>query len=126
MPSTLAAAGNEAKRGPWGSVAILRPLLRALAWAGSLVAVVGVAGLIVTIQYLAAALALTGRAGSAPAPTCLVYVCFLMLGLAFGATAWLTRQWLRSPRGCEPWPLPFAAARSWAAGGRLGVPGTRE
>ena len=35
---------------PWGNVKIVRPLLRALAWAGSLVAVAGVAGLILSIR----------------------------------------------------------------------------
>ena len=59
---------------PWGNVAILRLLLRALAWAGSLVAVAGVAGLIVMILYFAGDLS-NDRLGrvpcpSSPAPTC--------------------------------------------------------
>jgi hypothetical protein len=51
---------------PWGNVIILRPLLRTLAWAGSLVAVAGVAGLILVIRYSA----VTGWARSSPPPTC--------------------------------------------------------
>jgi hypothetical protein len=70
---------------PWGEIAILRPLLRTLAWAGSLVAVPGVAGLILTIGYLG-----NDRLGGIhPATFLFVYVCFLVLSLAFGVTAWL-------------------------------------
>lgn len=83
---------------PWGNVRILRPLLRALAWAGSLLTVVGVGGLIVTSQYYAGHLnpdRLVDQAGHIviqPATFLFVYVCFLVLGLAFGVTAWLTRR----------------------------------
>ena len=38
---------------PWGNTPIVRPLLRALAWAGTLVTVAGVGGLILMIQYYA-------------------------------------------------------------------------
>ena len=75
---------------PWGSVAILRPLLRALAWGGSLMAVVGVAGLIVTIQHLGASLSSRWLGEIYPATFLFVYICFLVLGVAFGVTAWLT------------------------------------
>ena len=83
---------------PWGNVRILRPLLRALAWAGSLLTVAGVGGLIVMIQYFAGHLnpdRLVDQAGHVaiqPATFVFVYVCFLVLGLAFGVTAWLTRR----------------------------------
>jgi len=83
---------------PWGNVRIVRPLLRALAWAGSLLTVVSVGGLIVMIQYYAGHLnpdRLVDQAGHVaiqPATVVFVYVCFLVLGLAFGVTAWLTRR----------------------------------
>jgi hypothetical protein len=70
----------------------LRPLLRALAWAGSLVGVAGVAGLVVTIGYFAGDLSTDGLGGIHPATFLFVYACFLVLGLAFGVTAWLTRR----------------------------------
>ena len=54
----------------WGNVKLVRPVLRALACAGSLMAVVGVAGLIVTIQDFAGDLSPTGWAGSTPPPSC--------------------------------------------------------
>jgi hypothetical protein len=76
----------------WGNGRIVRPLLRALAWAGSLLAVVGVAGLIVTIRYFAGDLSNDRLGGIHPATFLFVYVCFLVLGLAFGVTAWLTRR----------------------------------
>jgi hypothetical protein len=54
---------------PWGNAAIVRPLLRVLAWAGSLVGVAGVAGLIVTIPEFADPG--NDRLGeSIPAPSC--------------------------------------------------------
>ena len=77
---------------PWGNVIIARPLLRALAWAGSLIGVVGVAGLIVTIRYFAGDLSGDRLGGIHPATFLFVYACFLVLGLAFGVTAWLTRR----------------------------------
>jgi hypothetical protein len=76
---------------PWGNVVIVRPLLRALAWVGSLVAVAGVAGLIATIQYFGD-LGNDRLGGIHPATYLFVYACFLALGVAFGATAWLTRR----------------------------------
>ena len=83
---------------PWGNVRIVQPLLRALAWAGSLLTVVGVAGLILMIRYFVGDLnpdRLVDQAGHVaihPATFVFVYVCFLVLGLAFGVTAWLTRR----------------------------------
>ena len=77
---------------PWGNVRILHPLLRTLAWAGSLLAVVGVAGLIVTIGYFAGDLSNERLGGIHPATFLFVYTCFLVLGVAFGVTAWLTRR----------------------------------
>jgi hypothetical protein len=77
---------------PWGNVRIVRPLLRTLAWAGSLLAVVGAAGLIVTIRYFAADLSHDRTGGIHPGTFLFVYVCFLVLGLAFGVTARLTRR----------------------------------
>ena len=77
---------------PWGNVIIVRPLLRILAWAGSLLAVAGVAGLILTIWNFADDLSHDRLGGVHPATFLFVYVCFLVLGLAFGVTAWLTRR----------------------------------
>jgi hypothetical protein len=77
---------------PWGNVAALRPLLRALAWAGTLMAVVGVAGLIVTIRHFGDGLSSRWLGEIYPATYVFVYICFLVLGVAFGVTAWLTRR----------------------------------
>lgn len=77
---------------PWGNAVIVRPLLRTLAWAGSLMGMVGVAGLIVTIRYFAGDLSNDRLGGIHPGTFLFVYVCFLVLGLAFGVTAWLTRR----------------------------------
>ncbi len=76
---------------PWGN-AIFRRLLRALAWAGSLVGVAGVGGLIVMISYFAGDAGGAGLGGIHPATYLFVYACFLVLGVAFGVTAWLTRR----------------------------------
>ena len=76
---------------PWGNGVLRRPL-RILAWLGSLMCVVGVAGVILTIQYFAGALD-SDRLGDVSSGTYLfVYLCFTVLGMAFGATAWLTRR----------------------------------
>jgi hypothetical protein len=74
---------------PWGNVAIGRPLLRALAWAGALLTV---AELILTIRYFAGDLGSDRLGGIHPATLVFVYICFLVLGVAFGVTAWLTRR----------------------------------
>ncbi len=76
---------------PWGNVRLLRLPLRALAWAGSLLSVVGVAGLILTIGHFAADLHGDRLGGIHPGTFLFVYVCFLVLGVGFGVTAWLTR-----------------------------------
>jgi len=74
-----------------GNKRILRPLLRTLAWAGSLMVVVGVGGLIQIIRYYAGDRGI-GQ-GDLDAGTYLfTYICFLMLGAGFGGTAWLTRR----------------------------------
>jgi hypothetical protein len=77
---------------PRGSVAIVRPLLRVLAWAGSLMAVVGVGEFVLTIRYFAGDLPRPRMDGMYPAIGLFVGVCFLVLGVAFGVTAWLTRR----------------------------------
>jgi len=77
---------------PWGNGRILRPLLRALAWAGSLVGVAGAAGLVVTIGYFVGDLSNDRLGAIHPATFLFVYASFLVLGLAFGVTAWLTRR----------------------------------
>lgn len=77
---------------PWGNVIVVRPLLRILAWAGSLLTVVGVAGFTLTIWQFADNLTHDRLGGIHPATYLFVYVCFLVLGLAFGVTAWLTRR----------------------------------
>lgn len=70
----------------------LAALLRGLAWAGSLVGVAGMAGLVVMIPYFAGDGSNDRLAGIHPATYLFVYICFLVLGLAFGVTAWLTRR----------------------------------
>lgn len=77
---------------PWGNVPIVRPLLRALAWAGSLVAVAGVGEFVQAIRYFAGDLPSSWLSGMHPATVPFVGVCFLVLGVAFGVTAWLTRR----------------------------------
>ncbi len=49
-----------------------------------------VAGLILTIRYCAGDLGNDWLGHVYPATYLFVYVCFLVLGLAFGVTAWLT------------------------------------
>jgi hypothetical protein len=73
-------------------VAIVRPPLRALAWAGSLLTVAGLAGLILTIWYFAGDLGNNRLGGIHSGAYLFVYVCFLVLVVAFGVTAWLTRR----------------------------------
>ena len=76
---------------PWGGGILRRPL-RTLAWMGSLMGVVGVAGLIVTFQYFAGAIG-SDRLGDVQSGTYLfVYLCFTALGVAFAVAAWLTRR----------------------------------
>ena len=77
---------------PWGNVPIVRPLLGALAWAGSLLSLAGVYGLILMIRYFAGDLSSDRLGAIHPATFVFVYVCFLVLGVAFGMTAWLTRR----------------------------------
>jgi hypothetical protein len=76
---------------PWGRKPILRPLLRTLASAGSLMGVVGVVGLILSILYVAGDHVI--GVGDLYAGTYVfTYICFTMLGVGFGGTVWLTRQ----------------------------------
>jgi hypothetical protein len=77
---------------PWGNVKVVRPLLRALAWAGSLVAVAGVGEFVQTIRYFAGDLPEHWLGGIYPATFLFVGACFLVLGVSFGVTAWLTRR----------------------------------
>jgi hypothetical protein len=83
---------------PWGNKRILRPLLRTLAWAGSLMAVVGVGGLELIIRYYAGDHGI-GRGDLYAGTFLFTYICFLMLGVGFAGTAWLTR---RRPRSSAP------------------------
>jgi hypothetical protein len=78
---------------PWGKV-ILRPLLRGLAWVGSLVGVAGVVGLILTISGTSLVTTTTAGNdwGSLDGVYLSTYMCFIAVGLGFGATAWLTRR----------------------------------
>jgi hypothetical protein len=83
---------------PSGNGPILRPLLRALAWAGSLIAMWGLVGLILTILYIVGDHIM--GVGDLDAGTYVfTYICFVMLGLGFGGTAWLTR---RQPSSSAP------------------------
>ena len=53
---------------------------------------VGVAGLTLTISHFADDLSHDRLGGIHPGTFLFVYVCFLVLGLAFGVAAWLTRR----------------------------------
>jgi hypothetical protein len=55
-------------------------------------AVVGVAGLIVAVQHFGADLSSRWLGEIYPATYVFVYTCFLVLGVVFGVTAWLTRR----------------------------------
>jgi len=77
---------------PWGNGKVLRPLLRTLAWVGSLIGIVGVVGLILTIRDYVGGLGPNRLGDVDPGTFLFVYVCFLVLGVAFGVTAWLTRR----------------------------------
>lgn len=70
----------------------MRAVRASRAQAGPLVGVAGMAGLIVMIQYFAGDGSSGRLAGIHPATYLFVYICFLVLGLAFGVTAWLTRR----------------------------------
>jgi hypothetical protein len=96
---------------PWGNRSILRPLLRTLGWAGSLMAVPGVYGLILTILYIAGDHVI--GVGDLYASTYLfTYICFTMLGVGFAGTAWLTRrQPSSSAPGARSAAAPASAAR---------------
>ena len=76
---------------PWGNRPILRLPLRTFAWAGSLIALWGLVGLILTILYIAGD-HVTGVGDLNAGTYVFTYICFVMLGLGFGGTAWLTRQ----------------------------------
>jgi hypothetical protein len=76
---------------PWGNKRILRPLLRTLGWAGSLMAVVGVVGVILITLYFAGDQGI-GRGDLYAATYLFTYICFTMLGVGFAGTAWLTRR----------------------------------
>jgi len=87
---------------PWGNRPILRPLLRTLAWAGSLMAVVGVYGLILITLYFAGDQGI-GRGDLYAGTYLFTYICFTMLGVGFAGTAWLTRPRRSSaPRTLSP------------------------
>ena len=93
---------------PWGNRPILRPLLRMLAWAGSLIAMWGLVGLILTIMYIAGDHVI--GVGDLDAGTYVfTYICFVMLGLGFGGTAWLTR---RQPSSAAPGARSAATSAS--------------
>jgi hypothetical protein len=76
----------------WGQTSRLRPILRIAAWAGSLLAVVGILGLALILGYYLGAVSEDRLGALEPGTFVFVYLCFLLLGLSFGATAWLTRE----------------------------------
>lgn len=84
---------------PWGNKRILCPLLQTLGWAGSVMAVVGLYGLILTILYYAGDQGALGLGDLHPGTYLFTYICFLILGVGFAGTAWLTR---RRPRRSVP------------------------
>ena len=87
---------------PWGDRPILRPVLRMLGWAGSLMAVVGVVGLELIIRYYAGDPGI-GRGDLYAGAFLFTYICFTMLGVGFAGTAWLTRPRRSSaPRTLSP------------------------
>jgi hypothetical protein len=89
---------------PWGNRPILRPLLRTLAWAGSLMAVVGVGGVILITLYFAGDHGI-GRGDLYAGTYVFTYICFTMIGVGFAGTAWLTRR----PRSPAPRALSTSA-----------------
>jgi hypothetical protein len=98
---------------PWGNRRILRPLIRTLAWAGSLIAVWVVVGLTLTIRYYAGDHGAMGLGDLDPGTYLFTYICFPMLGLGFAGTAWLTRgRPSRSAPGARSAPTSALPARS--------------
>ncbi len=77
---------------PWGNRPIWRPLLRGLAWIGSLIAIWGLIGLILSILYIAGDHSAIGLGDLDPGTYVFTYICFTLLGVGFAGTAWLTRQ----------------------------------
>ena len=75
----------------WGDRAILRPLLRTLGWAGSLMAVVGVVGLELIIRYYAAGDHGIGRGDLYAGSHLFTYICFTMLGVGVAGTGATSR-----------------------------------
>jgi hypothetical protein len=82
---------------PWGNKRILRPLLRTLAWAGSLMAVVGLYGLILTIVYYAGDHGAVGLGDLHPGTFLFIYICFLTLDTRRG----IRRNSLADPTATE-------------------------
>ena len=88
--AAIAAAILLALVQPWGRV-VPRRVLRTLAWLGSVVmTVAGAVGLALIIGYLVGAWDMD-RGDLYTITYVYVYGGFLLLGLAFGTTAWLTR-----------------------------------
>ena len=88
--AAIAAAILLALVQPWGRV-VPRRVLRPLAWLGSVVmTVAGAVGLTMSIGYLVGAWDMD-RGDLYTITYVYVYGGFLLLGLAFGTTAWLTR-----------------------------------
>lgn len=77
---------------PVGAV-VPRPILRTLGWLGTVMVVPGAVGLVESLDYIAGSHVFTGirLGGISPGTYVFVYLCFLMLGLAFAATTLLTR-----------------------------------
>jgi hypothetical protein len=70
----------------------------------------GAAGLTMTLAHLTGIHRTHGLGGIHPATYVFVYVCFLVLGLAFGVTAWQTRPTCSARHAATP-PAPLRHAK---------------
>jgi hypothetical protein len=91
--AVLAAAILLALVLPWGAL-VPRPVLRTIAWLGTLMVLPGAAGLVMIVAYITGLhrLGASSLGGLYAGTYVFVYACFLVLGFAFAATSFLTRR----------------------------------